>query len=316
MLEALERSNLFVVPLDDSRQWYRYHHLFADVLRAHLHEERPGEVADLHRRAADWYLGAGQPVPAVRHALAAGDVERAADVIERSAIALLRARQEATVRAWVDDIPDDVLSRRPVLAVAFIGALMSRNEFETVESRLDDLERILADPPAGLVVLEDAELARVPGAIQTYRAALALVAGDPAGTVAHAELAIASAAPGDDLTVAAAAALSGLASWGNGDLEAAHRGYSVAVERPGARREHRRRARLLDHPRRPADHPGTARRRRAHLRRRSPSRRRPRGRRTTARDGGHAGRPEPGRVREGLDLAGAAAYLRAGGHAR
>ena len=230
ILESLERANLFVIPLDDSRQWYRYHHLFADVLRAHLLDERPDDVAALHLRAAGWYDAVGEPVPAVRHALEAGDVERAADVIERSAIGLLRQRREATVRGWLDDLPYDVVRRRPVLAVAFIGALMSRNDFETVEGRLDDLERLLVDPPVDMVVLEQAELARVPGAMETYRAALALIAGDPAATVAHADLAIARAAPGDDLTVAAAAALAGLASWAEGDLEAAHRGYSVAVQ--------------------------------------------------------------------------------------
>ncbi len=229
VVESLERSNLFVIALDDNRRWYRYHHLFADVLRAHLLEERPDDVAALHRRAAKWYAAAGEPVPAVRHALDAGDVEQAADVIEGSAIGLLRQRQEATVRGWLDDIPYDAVRRRPVLAVAFIGALMSRNDFETVGVRLDDLERLLADPPANMVVLDEAELARVPGAMETYRAALALVAGDPAGTVAHADLAMARAAPGDDLTVAAAAALAGLAAWGGGDLEAAHRGYAVAV---------------------------------------------------------------------------------------
>ena len=230
VLESLERSNLFVIPLDDSRQWYRYHHLFADVLRAHLLDERGDEVAGLHRRAAAWYAAAGEPVPAVGHALGAGDVEQAADVIERSAIGLLRRRQEATVRGWLDDLPDDVVRRRPVLAVAFIGALMSRNDFESVESRLDDVERLLADPPPDLVVLEEAGLARLPGAMETYRAALALVAGDAAGAVVHADLAIERAAPGDDLTVAAASALAGLASWSGGDLEAAHRGYSVAVQ--------------------------------------------------------------------------------------
>jgi LuxR family transcriptional regulator, maltose regulon positive regulatory protein len=151
-------------------------------------------------------------------------------VIERSAIGLLRERQEATVRGWLDEIPDDVVRRRPVLAVAFIGALMSRNDFAGVEDRLDDVERLLSDPSADVVVLDEAELARLPGAIETYRAALALVVGDPAGTTAHADLAIARAAPGDHLTVAAAAALAGLASWAGGDLEAAHRGYSVAVQ--------------------------------------------------------------------------------------
>ena len=229
MLERLDRSNLFVVPLDGTRHWYRYHHLFAEVLRTHLATEAPDRVADLHRRAARWYAVDAEPVLAVRHAVAAGDVELAADIMERSAIGLLRQRQEATVRGWVDDLPAELVRRRPVLAVAFIGSLMSMGDLRTVPGRLDELEHVLAEPPADLVVLEEHELARVPGAMETYRAALALVGGDAAGTVAHADLAIARAAPGDDLTVAAAAALSGLASWAGGDLESAHRAYSLAV---------------------------------------------------------------------------------------
>ena len=82
MLEALDRANLFLVPLDGHRRWYRYHHLFSDVLHAHLLEERPGDVSGLHRRATNWYAEAGQTEAAVRHALAGGDVERAADLIE------------------------------------------------------------------------------------------------------------------------------------------------------------------------------------------------------------------------------------------
>jgi LuxR family maltose regulon positive regulatory protein len=229
MLESLDRANLFVVPLDDSRRWYRYHHLFADVLRAHLHEERPEDVAGLHGRAADWYAASGEPVPAVRHAIASRDVGHTADLIERSIIGVLRDRQESTARSWIGEIPDDVVRRRPVLAVGFIGALMSSGDFADVARRLDDVEAVLADPPADQVVLDEAEHARLPGAIQTYRAALALIGGDPDATVEHADRAIATAAPGDDLTVSAAAALSGLAWWGRGDLEAAHRGYSVAV---------------------------------------------------------------------------------------
>ena len=230
LLESLDRSNLFIVALDDGRRWYRYHHLFAEVLRAHLLAEHPGVVPDLHRRAAQWYAEAGEPVPGVRHALAAGDVDRAADLVERTVIGMLRERQEATVRRWLDELPDDVVRNRPVLAVGFIGALMSSGAFSTVEDRLEDVERLLATPPPDLVVLDETELARLPGAIETYRAALALVAGDPAATVRHAALAIARAAPGDDLTVAAASALSGLASWSTGDLETAHRGYSSAVD--------------------------------------------------------------------------------------
>src|SRR5207249_7104600 len=82
MLEALERANLFVVPLDDRRRWYRYHHLFADVLRARLLDEHPEYVPELHRRASAWYERNGESSDAIRHALVAKDFHRAADLIE------------------------------------------------------------------------------------------------------------------------------------------------------------------------------------------------------------------------------------------
>ncbi len=230
VLELLDRSNLFVVPLDDSRHWYRYHHLFADVLRTHLLEERPDELTALHRRAGGWYDAEGEPVAAVRHALAAGDAGEAADRVERAILGLLRERRETTARAWLADIPDEQVAVRPVLAVGFIGALMSSGDFADVERRLDDVERVLADPPAGLVVVDRAELARLPGAIEMYRAALALIGGDPAGVIVHADRAVALAVEGDDVVMSAAAALSGLASWGSGDLAGAHRRYSTAVD--------------------------------------------------------------------------------------
>ena len=230
VLEQLDRSNLFLVPLDDTRRWYRYHHLFAEVLRAHLLDERPEEVADLHRRAAKWYAANAEPVSAVRHAVAAGDLELAADVAERSVIGLLRDRQEATARRWIDELPHDVVHRRPVLALGFIGALMSSGQLDEVPDRLAELDEVLADPPPDTVVLDPAELARLPGAMETYHAALALVRGDLASVAVHAGLAVARAAPGDDLTMSAASALSGLASWAAGDLTTAHRGYSAAVD--------------------------------------------------------------------------------------
>ena len=95
MLEALERGNLFVVPLDDKRHWYRYHHLFADVLYAHLMAERPDLVPTLHRRASEWYEHNGSAADAIRHALAAEDFERAADLVEQAWPAMRRSRQEA-----------------------------------------------------------------------------------------------------------------------------------------------------------------------------------------------------------------------------
>ncbi|MGH3147379.1 MAG: helix-turn-helix transcriptional regulator, partial [Rubrobacter sp.] len=92
-LEALERGNFFVVPLDDKRQWYRYHHLFADVLSAHLMAEQPDQAPTLHRRASEWYEHHGSAADAIRHALAAEDFERAADLIELAVPATQRSRQ-------------------------------------------------------------------------------------------------------------------------------------------------------------------------------------------------------------------------------
>jgi LuxR family maltose regulon positive regulatory protein len=239
MLESLDRANLFVVPLDDSRRWYRYHHLFADVLLTHLLDEQPDRVAALHRRASQWYEQSAEPSQAIRHALAAGDVERAAGLVELAIPELRRARQEATIRGWLEAIPDEVVRVRPVLAVGLIGALMSEGEFEGVEDRLRDVERWLEPagdragtwaPPEGTVVVDEGELARLPGVMEMYRAALALVRGDTSATIDHAQRAIQRAAEADDLTRAGASALSGLAFWGRGDLEAAHRDYAAAAD--------------------------------------------------------------------------------------
>jgi LuxR family transcriptional regulator, maltose regulon positive regulatory protein len=85
ILDELDRSNMFLVPLDDRRTWYRYHHLFGDVVRARLLDEQPDRVAELHRRASDWYAGNGDPHEAIDHALAGDDAERAAELIELAA---------------------------------------------------------------------------------------------------------------------------------------------------------------------------------------------------------------------------------------
>ena len=140
MLEALERANLFLVPLDDRRLWYRYHHLFADVLRARLLDEEPELVAELHRRASDWYEAARRPGRGDRpRAWPAGDVERAATLIELAAPAMRRTRQEATLRRWLEALPDELFADRPVLSHARVGgAAWSAARLAGVEPLLDE----------------------------------------------------------------------------------------------------------------------------------------------------------------------------------
>jgi LuxR family maltose regulon positive regulatory protein len=238
-LAALERGNLFLVPLDDRRRWYRYHQLFADVLQARLRDEQPDDVPDLHRRASAWYEQNDEPSEAIRHALAAQDFERAADLVELAIPAMLRSRQEAAVLGWLELLPDEVVRVRPVLSVGFAGALLAGGEFEGVEARLRDAERWLGAatgirqgsqaPAAEMVVVDDAEFRRLPAEIELYRAAQALARGDGPGTVRHARRALELSPADEHLGRASAAALMGLASWASGDLEAGHSAYAECM---------------------------------------------------------------------------------------
>jgi LuxR family maltose regulon positive regulatory protein len=240
MLEALDRGNLFLVSLDDRRRWYRYHHLFADVLQARLLDEQPGQVPGLHRRASEWYEQNGDLSEAVGHALAAGDFRRAAGLVELTIPAMRRTRQEARLRGWLEALPDEVIQVRPVLSVYFAGILLISGEFEGIEGRLRDAERWLEPatgdreepliPSAEMVVADEEEFRRLPATIELYRAGQALARGDAPGTVRHAQRAIELALDDDHLCRASAAGLLGLVYWGSGDLEAGHRAYSACVE--------------------------------------------------------------------------------------
>ena len=235
-LEALDRGNLFLVPLDDRRRWYRYHHLFADVLHARLLDEQPGDLPELHRRASRWHEQNGDLSEAIRHALAGEDFDRAADLVERAWPAMRQFRQEATMLGWLKALPDPLLGRRPVLSVAYAAVLAVSGQFDDVETRLRDAERWL-DPAAGgddgptapsppMTVVDEDELRRLRAAIAGYRAAQALAAGDVPATMAHARRALDLATDDDHLEHAAAAGLLGLAHWRTGDLQTAHRMYA------------------------------------------------------------------------------------------
>jgi LuxR family maltose regulon positive regulatory protein len=235
-LVALERANLFLVPLDDRRRWYRYHHLFGEVLQAHLGQEHGGEVSELHRRAGAWFAGQDEPAAAVEHFVAGRDFERAADLMELAAPIVSRSRQEATLRRWLTLLPDEVVAARPVLGVSFAGALAQGSEFATVPGRLAGIERRLRpdgewleQPPDGVVVVDPEGYRRLPAQVAMYRAALALNRGALDETVRHARASISLAPPEDHLARGGAAALAGLACWAGGDLTGAHDGYTEAV---------------------------------------------------------------------------------------
>ena len=130
-------------PWTSTGAWFRYHHLFADVLRARMLSEEPDQVPVLHRRASDWFEHHGLIEDAVRHALAGGDFERAAHLMELALPDLRRNRQDATLLGWLDALPDDVVRRSAVLSVFRGWMLMVSGDLDAVEDRLDDAERAL-----------------------------------------------------------------------------------------------------------------------------------------------------------------------------
>jgi LuxR family maltose regulon positive regulatory protein len=198
-LEELERANLFVIPLDRERRWYRYHQLFAEVLRARLQASVPaGEVADLHRRASTWYADQGQLVEAIGHALAGGAADRAAALIERvwHAESVEGVPHYAAVGRWVATLPPAQVRDNPVLCVARAGLLLSLVRFEPdqAEAWIADAERALGSgrwsPSAGGPTASD-----VAGAIAWARALLAGYRGDAAAALAAGREALAHLAP-------------------------------------------------------------------------------------------------------------------------
>ena len=223
MLETLERENLFVVPLDDQRQWYRYHHLFADVLRAHLTEAQPEQVTGLHQRASAWYEQNGFAHDAIRHSLAAADFVRAAALIELAWSAMDLSYQSATWLGWVKALPDGLLRARPVLSVGYAWALLDGGELEASEARLHDAERCLNTPADLMIVVDQEQFRSLPASIATARAYRSLALGDVSATVGYAQQALELTPEGDRIRQLQAASLLGLAQYASGDLVAAER---------------------------------------------------------------------------------------------
>jgi LuxR family maltose regulon positive regulatory protein len=145
LLSMLEAENLFVVPLDDHRHWYRYHHLFADLLRTRLQQTRGNEVAELHIRASAWYHRVGLIPEALHHALVGGDVERAAHVVEGNIMALLDHGELKTLAEWLDKLPGDVTLTHPWLCLARAWVLVYTGEYERASTFLACAETIQLD---------------------------------------------------------------------------------------------------------------------------------------------------------------------------
>jgi len=169
ILEQVERANLFLIPLDAVRGWWRHHHLFTDLLRARLQQEQPARMLELHLAAAAWYERHELVDEAMRHALAAGDTTRAARLIEQHFEALLGRNEDATLRRWLELLPADAVRSRPRLCLAQAFWALLGGRVEAVERLLDAAEQAVADADDGPYepsIGRDASLvANIPAAI-------------------------------------------------------------------------------------------------------------------------------------------------------
>jgi LuxR family transcriptional regulator, maltose regulon positive regulatory protein len=227
-LEYLEQANLFLIPLDSQRRWYRYHRLFADVLQARLTKEQPDRLASLHRRASEWYEQNDLPTGAIPHALAAGEFERAADLIEQVRFEMRRYFHNPTWSGWVKALPEEVVRVRPLIGVNFAWELLIIGELDAAEVHMRDAERLLEGTAHYANYSEELR--------QSLRASLALAwgfhaqaLGNVAVTIQHARRAQ-SLLPKTNLrNLGIAAALLGTAYLSSGNLEAAYRSMAEGM---------------------------------------------------------------------------------------
>ncbi len=221
-LEYLEHANLFIVPLDNERRWYRYHHLFGDLLCQRLRQSlSPAEIVEYHLRASRWYEKNGDGSEAFQHAFAAGDFGRAAGLAEAAYQGMDNRFQTASWLGWVNKLPEDVVRIRPVLLTQIALSFMDAGEPEASENHLQDAERCLNGSGGELVVTDASQLNALPAMIAMTRAYNAQVQGNFSATVKYAELAL-QLLPEDDFFRRAQATITlEVTHWASGDLESA-----------------------------------------------------------------------------------------------
>lgn len=192
LLEQLERSNLFLMPLDEQRHWYRFHHLFRDLLRVRLRRTEEARLPDLHRRAADWCERHGLIDEAIHHTLGASDAMAAVRLVEQHVDETLGRGESVILERWLSVLPDDVVRSRPALSFAQAEMQFHLGHLNAAEHLLEQAERTLdhAQEQELEVPTHAGMVAEVPAAIALLRAELAGARGDAEGMAAHARTAL------------------------------------------------------------------------------------------------------------------------------
>ena len=236
LLESLELSDLLIVPLDGHRTWFRYHHLFAEVLRDRLSKVMPERIPELHLAASAWFEAQDQLEPAIHHRLAAHDFEQAANLIEMNWSQVRRNCFHSPARlGWAQALPDAVLACRPILSVGLSWELLQIDELEAAAQQMASAERWLAPENASdsadqqMIVVNEAEFPLLPATLANARALHAQAQGDMAQTQRLARRALALIGDTDPFTRGIAGSLLGLAAWTQGDIHTAYSAISESV---------------------------------------------------------------------------------------
>ncbi len=236
-LEMLEHANLFIIPLDDERRWYRYHHLFADLLRQRLRQYKPSQLPVLHRRASTWYEQNEFADESIEHALRGDDFERAAYLIEDQFGAMYERGAHTKLRHWLADLPVELICARPYLCILHAWNLFTSGQLDAADHTLQTAEKILvpnADQTSITVPvqaqLSDADRQKLSGMASAIRAYLASYSGDIPGTIEYARKAL-DCLPEQELPWRSAALIAlGGALANKGDTTAAYKARTEALE--------------------------------------------------------------------------------------
>jgi len=230
-LEYLECANLFIVPLDNERRWYRYHHLFADLLLQRLGQSQtPEAVAQYHISASEWFAKNGGQADEFRHLIAAREYGRAAGLAERSWQRMHESFQSAVWLGWVKHLPEAVICSRPVLCTQIAWAFMDAHEVEASESRLQDAERCLEGPSDDMVIVDQEFFRSLRARIAFARAYNGQTRRDFTSAIQYADLAYQLIPAENQNLRAQTTAILGAAYLINGDLEAACRSMNDWID--------------------------------------------------------------------------------------